>query len=713
MTTLVSDKTSRTPVLCKMCKSLLNGQKRRPEEGKCSGFVERWDCELCRAAPGISTNEHGLDVLVSGAGSSLPRLIIVPSIMDVVQRNIKVRILGSDGHSTPRATRTDAREEEGYLTCRRIDREHKEEDVFFPRIVSPRFDPKIVKEWLAACRKYHWCTSEPWGRSETVPDVNLIDCQTRSIVTASGSSFPSSMPPFVALSYVWGAQPKTTTSHRPAEGSEPSGGNGRLLPKAMPAVIEDAIQVTQALGFRYIWVDKYCIDQTDDTKKHRQISHMDSVYSNAALTIIAAASNDETVGLPGVSAPRPFRQQQQVSIQTKTLRLVSTLPHPQQQIVSSRWATRAWTYQEAILSPRRLVFAASQLYFECDAMHCYESMGVSFDMLYQSRIAACRDFVRRPRLFGFENLAGEVLFIECAEAYSRRSLTYDDDALDAFFGVTRRLEKVSDPPVRHVAGVPFLHPRPDVDSLRMLMIGLSWRHEGGKQASSSFSSCPRRRRRKFPSWSWVGWAGPVVWPSRGSCRCFWHYRYSEIRRDCPARDDDDHAHRGARARGQSQDGIPISCARAVRLELDDGTTHSIWELPFDREDDLSIRRPRALILDTVAMSRDEVVLDEDEDEDEGEASCGGLRLRSGQGKLDFFPSQDGLGPSETVDGIRCGRYEGILLCAVDDDVWVLLVESCGGGGSSKSYSRIGIMRVQKPPGQLFHASSGLRTFRLI
>lgn len=586
--------------------------------------------------------------------------------MDIVQRSLRNRA-GSAGQSVskdPHCSREKANiPREGYLICQQRDEIQHRGQVFFPRIVSPQFDPGIVKEWLTACQKYHWCTSQPWGRSEKVPDVNFIDCEARSII--SGSSFPS-IPRFVALSYVWGAK----TTNKPAEEVSGVKSNGQL-PKVLPAVIEDAIKVTQALGFRYIWVDKYCIDQSDNAEKHRQIFHMDCVYSNAALTIIAAAGNDEETGLPGVSTHRPSRQ---ISIQTKSLHIVSTLPHPQQQIVESRWATRAWTYQEAILSPRRLVFTADQLYFECDHMHCYESLGVSFDLLYRSRVAACRDFVK-PRLFGLENFAGEVLYVECAEAYARRSLTYDDDALSAFFGVVRRLEKVSAPPVRHVAGVPFFHPGDvdrwgDIDYFAMLMIGFSWRHDGGRAGP--------RRREKFPSWSWVGWAGPVVWPSRGACRCFWHYRYSEVRRD-PAGD-------VAPRRG------------AVRLELDDGTTHSIWDLPYDSDDDLAVRRPRALILDTMAISRDEVVLDE---------TTGAIQLRSG-GELEFFPSQEGLSPFQAVDGLKCGRYEGILLAVVDDDSHILLVEQCG-----SSHSRIGIMRTKKPPSPIWQGSGGLRTFKLI
>lgn len=72
--------------------------------------------------------------------------------------------------------------------------------------------------------------------------------------------------------------------------------------------MSDALSVTKALGYRYLWVDKFCIDQTDENAKLEQIRHMDSVYECAELTIIAAAGADGSNGLPGV-ASRPRKQQ--------------------------------------------------------------------------------------------------------------------------------------------------------------------------------------------------------------------------------------------------------------------------------------------------------------------------------------------------------------------------------------------------------------------
>jgi len=72
----------------------------------------------------------------------------------------------------------------------------------------------------------------------------------------------------------------------------------------LPLTIEDAITVTKAIRFQYLWVDQYCIDQGDENEKQRQIQQMNLIYKCADLTIIAAAGDGRNYGLPGVLACR-------------------------------------------------------------------------------------------------------------------------------------------------------------------------------------------------------------------------------------------------------------------------------------------------------------------------------------------------------------------------------------------------------------------------
>ncbi|PVH81145.1 HET-domain-containing protein, partial [Cadophora sp. DSE1049] len=185
----------------------------------------------------------------------------------------------------------------------------------------------------------------------------LIDCSKRAVVEAPPES------PYVALSYVWGASKHDSPSVPDAELQWPS-----ALEK-LPRTIDDCIQATLSFGIRYLWIDRYCINQADPEAKMNQVSRMDMIYANATLTIIAAAGNGPDFGLPGVNKTK---RSSQPSLRIGDITLASTLPSPRSSLQGSTWASRGWTYQEGLLSKRRLIFTHQQTYFECNGMHIGE-----------------------------------------------------------------------------------------------------------------------------------------------------------------------------------------------------------------------------------------------------------------------------------------------------------------------------------------------------
>jgi hypothetical protein len=103
---------------------------------------------------------------------------------------------------------------------------------------------------------------------------------------------------------------------------------------------------------------------------------VDDVYSCAEITIIAAAGGGENTGLLGVGANLGKLHP---TAQVGSMNVIPTLPDQHNTIVASKWWTRAWTYGEAVLSRRRLVFTEEQVYFECNVMNCCESLLVNMD----------------------------------------------------------------------------------------------------------------------------------------------------------------------------------------------------------------------------------------------------------------------------------------------------------------------------------------------
>jgi hypothetical protein len=236
------------------------------------------------------------------------------------------------------------------------------------------------------------------------------------------------------------------------------------------------------MGFRYLWIDRYCIASDDNDAKHHQIANMDRIYRNAELTIIASSGKDASHGLPGIGRAR--------SKQPRGAGMISTLADPERLIKASVWHTRGWTMQEALLSRRRLYFTDQQAYYECGDLCRQETVRLS-------TISPMSDLVvgRSPL---FPIVQDNVLVPGDIEVYSQRKLTYESDILNGFLGIFKAYSKIN-PPLRHLWGIPILPRDLSGHALReSFLAGLCWT-----------LIVPSRRRSGFPSWCWTGWHSAI------------------------------------------------------------------------------------------------------------------------------------------------------------------------------------------------------------
>jgi len=367
---------------------------------------------------------------------------------------------------------------------------------FFTPAALPNFvNLDVARQWLDYCRSYHpYCHAQP---GSTI-GLQLIDCYTHILVRQHSEDY-------LALSYVWGS----VEHEDPHPAATP-----------FPKTIWDAVYLTKALGFRYLWVDKYCIDQNNKEGKKNQIQQMDSIYRNAVMTIVAASGADANSGLTGMKGT-PRKRQPILSVGSLTL--INTMTHPHHTISKSVWNTRSWTLQESAVSTRKLFFMEEQIYFECLSMNCHESIThdlpelhrISRDWKRQSHPAmALPSVIERPDdEHGIERQLYR--FTKLRRQYTKRRLSYEADSLNAFLGILRYLEL----PVPsedgqemfwlvNIWGVPYVNSStstPD-NRLRSFMNQLVWMHA---ECLWSFNSTGSVRRSDFPSWSWVGWEGEV------------------------------------------------------------------------------------------------------------------------------------------------------------------------------------------------------------
>ncbi|EGO58568.1 hypothetical protein NEUTE1DRAFT_38422 [Neurospora tetrasperma FGSC 2508] len=391
-------------------------------------------------------------------------------------------------------------------------------------LVGPYADFELVRSWFNDCTLHHGTTTCQTDASnlQDIAAFRVIDCSWRSLV--SWSQLPTNQDRnYVALSYVWGTKPDQsswrnwsqrtileTRNPKTVEKPEAQTTDWRL-PSKLPPLIEDTITAVIKLGFRYLWIDRYCIPQGDQEAKHTQIQNMDSIYGSASLTIIAAASNDPSHGLPG-DMPRQLRE--------------------------SKWNNRAWTMQEAFLSCRCLVFFDDGAYFQCSSprSHRFEALhepSALLQLRHEVLSAQKREIMESmpadSLILTKIGKAGDFELdwcVQLVEDYFPRSLTFENDTLNAFSGMLKYLQSLK-PSFPNLWGVLML---PDVLSTSPeqrirynLVLGLAWlyrehtsrgdpiSHNLGKLEGTTKSP----RKEMFPSWTWADWRPRVELDGRG------------------------------------------------------------------------------------------------------------------------------------------------------------------------------------------------------
>ena len=188
---------------------------------------------------------------------------------------------------------------------RRFLEEKPMDDVYhdFPefRILRPKeatqgtVSISLIKTWIDACDCDHTCIGILTERPKT-KGLLLIDVTERSIVAAPDAAR------YLILSYAW------DNVHRETGYAARVHEDGSLkLPPRVPSTIEDAITLTRLLDVRYLWVDVYCIEQQDLTKKIEQINQMDTIFQGAYLTIVPISVDTSDTRIVSVSIPSGLR----------------------------------------------------------------------------------------------------------------------------------------------------------------------------------------------------------------------------------------------------------------------------------------------------------------------------------------------------------------------------------------------------------------------
>lgn len=168
-----------------------------------------------------------------------------------------------------------------------------------------------------------------------------------------------------------------------------------ILWEELPKTFQDAVRFCLELNIPYLWIDALCIAQDDPIDWEVQSAKMADIYHQSCLTLASTWSNSNSTGCFPDQADEYAEHSLEVTNSGQdnfSLKVRRKLSH---------WATnptamptrddpllsRAWVFQERVLSPRVLHFCLWEMIWECCEHTICECGGLSNSLNLKSLFA--------------------------------------------------------------------------------------------------------------------------------------------------------------------------------------------------------------------------------------------------------------------------------------------------------------------------------------
>ncbi|KAK3670883.1 hypothetical protein LTR78_009161 [Recurvomyces mirabilis] len=369
------------------------------------------------------------------------------------------------------------------------------------RVIPVDHDFDLYKKWIWDCSKDH----EACGTiaSLALPS-RVLDLESHDSGGELGMRLVESTNMqgiYVALSHCWGKTKKPVTTSINYEAYLKD-----IPMTTLPPTFYDAVTATRKLGFRYLWVDCFCIVQDSKQDWERECSQMARIFANAAVTIAGPEAENSDAGF---LFPRPTPAFEPIDFplelsnegEADTIRLVAMSPEDVGGDTTGVGSegdaplrSRAWVLQERLLSHRNLYFGRRQTYFECQKASWAEGSWTQCVVApfprgkteFSSSRAIEEDANNWYSLVGYH--------------YNECGLTVSHDKLPALSGLASKFQALHQS--TYAAGV-WIEDFPKC---------LAWIKYFRMKATQSWRDEPKTVRfDTVPTWSWAHIKGLVVW----------------------------------------------------------------------------------------------------------------------------------------------------------------------------------------------------------
>ncbi|KAH7402294.1 heterokaryon incompatibility protein-domain-containing protein [Phaeosphaeria sp. MPI-PUGE-AT-0046c] len=358
-----------------------------------------------------------------------------------------------------------------------------------------------INSWISRCNDEHpECMQQESALPARLLDLSgFLDADDERKLQLYISR-PYDQGRYAALSYCWGYSQPVVTTHQNLFQHLQS-----IRYDSLPQTLQDAIRSAGAIGLKYLWIDALCIIQDSKSDKEREIAKMAQIYQNASVTIVAACATSSAEGFLEVRDGTPAALEIPVGCGNDKVGTLSLLPR----YYSRRYEAlhnRAWTLQEIILSPRLLIFGKDSVGWKCTAadngMYSWTDWNGYCASTGLTTLRVGKDgAVTRPAMSVYspdfstyrQSQQAERLPLmfriwkDLIKDYSMRSLTNEDDKLNAIAGIVTYFQKHMD----------------DV-----YLVGF-WKNYLLQDLSWKITRATKPSRKRAPSWSWMALDGPV------------------------------------------------------------------------------------------------------------------------------------------------------------------------------------------------------------